>query len=407
MVSPLARNALLMVFWQALRAGLQAAWAIGLARVLGLVGYGTFAGHAGLATALGAVSGVGFGLLMLQEVSRDARVFVPNWRKALWRLLNSALALTGLYIGLAICWLGSSLHWMILLAIALPEVLLVPLTTLASYAFQAHERMGWAGAMYVLAPLGNTLALLLCLFGAGDVSLVSYLQWHVVLAGTAAISALLAVCVMLRPRWTPMRAGRGEYMEASGFVTMRVVDTGLGTIDKALVYRLAGADVAGQYTAAYRLATLIALPAVSLAISAAPKLFRRLGDSAEQMRFLRALIYAGLALGVVSVPLAWGLSFALPWLFGPAFGQAAELARLNCALPALLGLATLGCTMLMARGRKRMRIGIQFMALLLMLLLMGMWVPAFGGGGAILAIGSTYLVLVVALWFALWQPVRD
>jgi hypothetical protein len=46
-------------------------------------------------------------------------------------------------------------------------------------------------------------------------------------------------------------------------------------------------------------------------------------------------------------------------------------------------------------------------ALLLMLLLMGMWVPVFGGGGAILAVGSTYLVLVVALWSALWQPVRD
>lgn len=407
MASPLARNTLLMVFWQALRAGLQAAWAIGLARVLGLNGYGTFAGHAGLATALGALSGVGFGLLMLQEASRDAGAFVPRWRKALWRLVISALLLSAVYVGLAVSWLGTSLHWMTLLAIALPELLLVPLTTLASYAFQAHERMGWAGAMYALAPLGNGLALVLCLLAAAPVNLVSYLHWHVVLAGGAALFSLLAVAALLRPGWMPMRADRGEYMEASGFVAMRVIDTGLGTIDKALVYRLAGADVAGQYTAAYRLAALIALPVVSLAISAAPKLFRRLGAAAEQMRFLRALTFAGLGLGVISIPLAWGLSFALPWLFGPAFGQAAELARLNCALPALLGLATLGCTMLMARGRKRVRIGIQLVALLLMLLLMGMWVPAFGGGGAILAVGSTYLVLVVALWFALWQPVRD
>src|SRR5690606_23696933 len=120
--SPLARNTLLMVFWQALRAGLQAAWAIGLARVLGLNGYGTFAGHAGLATALGALSGVGFGLLMLQEASRDAGAFVPRWRKALWRLVISALLLSAVYVGLAVSWLGTSLHWMTLLAIALPEL---------------------------------------------------------------------------------------------------------------------------------------------------------------------------------------------------------------------------------------------------------------------------------------------
>lgn len=406
MSSPLVRNTVLMVFWQALRAGLQAVWAIGLARALGLGGYGTFAGLAGLATALGALSGIGFGLVMLQAASRDSGEFPLQWRKALWRLLGSSIALGVVYVTLAVTWLDSPVAITALLAIAGPELLLAPLLTLASYAFQAHDRMGWAGAMYALGPLGNVVALVVCVSLAAPVNLSGYLYWHVLLGAGATGLALLAVARLLRPGWAPAAAVAGEYAEASGFLAMRVVDTGLGTLDKSLVYRLAGAEVAGHYTAAYRLAALIALPAVSLAISAAPKLFRRLGSADEQARFLRRLAGAGVGLGLVSIPVAWTLSFALPWLFGAEFAHAAELARLNCLFPALLGLSALGCTMLMARGRKRIRIGMQLGALLLLLVLMVAWVPAFAGAGAVLALGTTYLLLVVALWWSLWRPAQ-
>ncbi len=404
MSSHLARNTVLMVFWQVLRAGLQAVWAIGLARLLGLDGYGTFAGLAGLATALGALSGIGFGLVMLQATSRSASTFSLQWRKALWRLLGSSVILGSVYIVLAVRWLDSPVAIAALLAIACPEMLLVPMTTLASYAFQAHDRMGWAGAMYALGPLGNTLALLVCVLLGGPLTLSGYLQWHVLLGLLVTLMALFAVAGLLRPGWKPAAVASGEYAEASGFLAMRVVDTGLGALDKSVVFRLAGADVAGHYTAAYRLATLIALPAVSLAISAAPKMFRRLGSGEEQSRFLRRLALAGLGMGLVSIPVAWTLSFTLPWLFGAEFAYAAKLARFNCLFPALLGLSALGCTMLMARGRKRIRIGLQLGALLMLLLLMGAWVPVLAGTGAILALGTTYLLLVAALWWTVWRP---
>ncbi|MBU2050625.1 MAG: oligosaccharide flippase family protein [Gammaproteobacteria bacterium] len=406
MPSPLARNTLLMIFWQVLRAGMQAVWAIGLARALGLGGYGSFAGLAGLAGALGALSGIGFGLLMLQATSRDSQAFALHWRKALWRLFGSSVVLGALYIALAVTWLDSPVAVTALLAIAVPELLLVPLITLASYAFQAHDRMGWAGAMYALGPLGNVTALLVCVLAAVPVTLTGYLRWHVLLGGLVTLVALFAVARYLKPGWRPAHAVPADYAEASGFLAMRVVDTGLGTIDKSLVYRLAGADVAGHYTAAYRLAALIALPAVSLAISAAPKLFRRSGDAQEQARFLRKLALAGVGLGIASIPLSWALSSALPWLFGAEFAHAAELARLNCLFPALLGMSVLGCTMLMARGRRRIRIGLQLGGLLLLLMLMVTWVPVFAGAGAILALCTTYLLLVVALWWSLWRPAQ-
>jgi|GEM_PF-4344092 len=60
--------------------------------------------------------------------------------------------------------------------------------------------------------------------------------------------------------------------------------------------------------------------------------------------------------------------------------------------------------MLMALGRKRVRIGLQLGALLLLLVLMVALVPAFAGTGAILALGTTYLLLVAALWWIVWRP---
>jgi len=404
MSASLTRSTALMLGWQICRAGLQALWAIGLARLLGVTGYGTLAGIAGLATALGALSGLGFGLLLLQRVSRSPHLLAACWRQALWTLGGSAMLLGGVYVVLAHWWLQSPLALPLLLAIAIPELLLAPLATLASYAFQARERMGWAGAMYALPPAGNVIALLACFLVGRDAGLPGYLHWHLGGAALSGASAITAVTLLMRLGWMPSSPSRRDLSEASGFLAMRVVDTGLGTLDKSVVFRLAGAEVAGHYTASYRLAALIALPAVSLAISAGPRLFRQAGDAISQDIFLRRLLRAGIVLGLASVPLAWGLSFALPLLFGHGFDHAAELARINSLFPALLGLASLGCTMLMTRGRKRVRVGLQLGALLLLGVTMWLLVPALAGAGAIVALNLTYLLLVLALWWALWRP---
>lgn len=405
MASTLLRNTLKVLSWQLARAALQALWAIGLARLLGVEGYGTFAGLTGLATALGAFCGLGFGLLMLQAASRDPAALGTHWGRSLWRLFGSAALLAMVYLVLVDLWLPHQVKLLGLIAIVVSELAATPLTILASYAFQSQDRMGWAGGMYALAPVGNVAALLGCVLFQGTVELDTYLGWHISGAVGAAVVALFSVGFLLRPRWSPGRARGVEYKDAGGFLAMRVVDTGLGTIDKSAVLRLAGPEVAGHYTAAYRLAALIALPAVSLAVSSAPKLFRQAGDAISQRRFLRRLLGAGVLLGMLSVPLAWCLSWLVPSLFGRDFERAAELARSNLLFPALLGLASLGCTMLMACGRKAVRLALQLGALLILILVMWMLVPAWAGPGAIAALNITYAALVMGLWWVLWRPV--
>lgn len=397
-----------MLGWQIGRAGFQALWAIGLAHALGVQGYGTFAGLAGLATAMGALTGLGFGLLMLQRVSRSPADFSTYWGRALSSVVWSALVLGVLYIWIVQWWFRAPAGVLALIAIAVPELLLVPLATVASYAFQAKDRMGWAGAMYALPAVGNVIALIGCIiFVAGAVDFSHYLLWHLCMGLLVAAAALSVVGIILRPEWRPVTVPWDDHTEAMGFLAMRVIDTGLGNLDKSIVLRLGGAELAGHYTAAYRLAALIALPAVSLAISAGPRLFRQAGDSAAQVRLMRRLLGVGVVLGGLGVPLAWGLSWVLPLLFGRDFDHAAELARINCLFPALLGLASLGCTMLMTCGRKRLRSVLQLVALLLLLAVMWVLVPVLQGAGAIMALNLTYLLLVVGLWSALWIPAKE
>lgn len=390
-----------MLAWQLARAALQGVWAIGVARLLGPGEYGLFAGFAGLATTLGALTGLGFGLLMLQTTARDPRLFPAYWSKAMAAVLGSGLVLLLVYALVAQALAGHPARVDMLLAIAVPELICFPICIISSYAFQAHDRMGWAGAMYALVPVGNMVALALYGWLGIHGALPDYLRWHVWAAVASAVLAIVAVSTKLRPAARLPRLAPGDTANAASYTSMRVVDTGLAAIDKTIMLRVAGAELAGQYTAAYRLAALIALPVVSLAISATPRLFRATSTPGEHARLARRLLAWGLVIGAVSIPATWCVSYLLPWLFGAAFTSAAELARLLAPLPALLGLATLGCAILMAEDRRGLRTAIQAGAIGLLLLLMPWLVNASGGLGAAIALQATYAGLTLAVWWPL------
>src|SRR5690348_16604624 len=139
----LARNTVLTTGWMVVRVAAQALWVVMFARAIGPRGYGEFAGMAGLATTLGALTGLGFGVLMLQDTSRDHAAFAGCWMRALVLASASGTLLLAIYLAVAPVVLGTSMGTLAYAAIGLPELISFPLTIIASYAFQAHERMGW------------------------------------------------------------------------------------------------------------------------------------------------------------------------------------------------------------------------------------------------------------------------
>jgi O-antigen/teichoic acid export membrane protein len=398
-----AKNTLYATFWQGIRVATQAIWAIMIARALGPQGYGTFAGMVGLASALGALSGLGLGLLMLQDVTRNSASFAESWKRAWVTTLVSGLLLMAGFITLAPMISGVHDSWFVFAAIGIPELICFPLIIVCSFAFQAHERMGWAGAIYVLAPAGNVVAALAFIQSQLPRTLEVYALFHSVAATLTATCAVLLVHSVLKPTSARFRLERREISEGFSFSTMRIVDTSMFSLDKTLVLRLAGSEIAGIYTSAFRLVAVLALPVTSLAMAALPRMFRDGHKGNISKGFIRLLLICAIGYGIVAGIAMWFLSGVLPILFGPAFESSAQAARWMSSAPMFMGLTTIGCNVLVTCQKLRLRVIAQGSGLLLLVGSAALWVPHFGLAGAAMMLCSTLAILAVLLWLLIWR----
>jgi O-antigen/teichoic acid export membrane protein len=403
----LRRGTALLSFWQFLRVGLQALWMLLVARLLGAAGYGTFAGYAGFASAIGSLTGIGFGLTLLQDVSRDRTRFSASLRHAAIAFVGSGALLWLAYVFTAGQFLRGGLPVSTIAFIGIPEVLAFPLTILASYAYQAHDRPGMAGLMYAAIPASNLVALGAFLLGTDDRSLGAYIPYH---AGIAVLGTA-AVWFTMRHDLRPVRSigwpGRRDISESAGFSLMRVIDTAMTSLDKSIVLRLAGPEIAGWYTAAFRLASVLAIPASALAMAALPRLFRDRGQERGR-RLAHHLLLASLASGALGVLGMLGGSAALPWLLGPGFGGAARAARYLCLAPLLIGVAAAGANVLATSGRRRWRVAAQGVGLIALFGFGAIALPRYGIMGAAIMFQAALAAAALMLWLAVFlRPPPD
>lgn len=395
----LARNTVLATGWMGVRVAAQALWVVMIARAIGPDGYGLFAGMAGLASALGALTGLGFGVLMLQDTSRDRANFPVAWKRALLLASGSGAVLWVLYLAIAPALIQTRIGILPFAAVGLPELICFPLTVLASYAFQAHERMGWAGALYVLIPVGNLLAAGAFLLWAKAPALEFYLPFHAAASVLAAVCAIALVRVLLSPPAVPFSLQRRDVREGFGFSLMRLVETGMTSLDKTLVLKLAGSEVAGIYSSAYRLVAVLAIPATSLGMAALPRLFRTYEQGREpHARLVRTLVGITFVYGILAGFAAWALSDILPFLLGQSFGPAAQAARWLALSPLLYGFYALGCNVLVTSRRRYLRVFAQAAGIALLLIAALLCVPGFGLKGAVAMLLITQAATALLLW---------
>lgn len=402
--SILARNAMLAVVWQALRVGGQALWMIVLARQVGPSSYGLFAGMAGLATALGTLTGFGFGVLMLQDTSRTPARFAAAWKNALGMALLTGMGLLAVFVGIAFALFRHEGTLAMYIAIGIPELLCVPLTIVSSYAFQAHERMGWAGALFSLVPLGNLLAVAAFSLMPGAATIGAYLPFHAASSVLAALAAVVLVRRMLAPPSAPFALSSRDMREGAAFSLMRLADTGMTSLDKTLVLQLAGSEIAGIYGSAYRLVAVLAMPATAVGAAALPRLFRAdLEQGGANPRLLRTLIGVNLAWGLLAAAGAFAAGYVLPLLLGPGFAAATRLAWWLAPWPLLYGLYTLGCNVLLTSRRRRLRTGVQALGMGVMAIAALLSMPRLGMAGPAVMLLSTQALLVLLVWGLIWR----
>lgn len=403
----LARNTALATAWQGVRLALQFAYLILVARVLGVEGYGVFAGSAALAASLSPLAGWGFGMILVQEVSRAPGRFPEFWAKALRAVAVGGPAMTGAMLALAPLLLPVDGRWTVIVLIAAAELLAMPLVAAGSLAFQAHERLGRTIFNHVQLNLVRLGAVAL-LAAAGQGDLVAF-AWAYF--GATAVAALLSLLQVRRaygrPDWT--RGGlAGRRREGLGFSLSVVANSAHAELDKTLLLRLVSAAAAGSYSVANRVVSAATTPLVAYILAAVPRLFREgeqgtAAAAALARRLLPPILLYGLAAAaglLVCAPL-------LPWVFGDGFGAAPALLPWLAPLPLLAGISQLGLNVLTASGRQRTRVSIEATALAANVALNVALIPRLGAEGAALSALGSQALLGLLPAIAAWRLGRE
>ena len=399
----MAKNTVLATFWQGARLVLQFVYLVLVARVLGAEGYGLFSGIVALAASLSPLVGLGFGTVLVKEVSRAPHAFPGYWAKAIQAVAVSAPIMAAGVFLLAYILLPIGGYWLVVILIAGAELVAMPFVTVGSQAYQAHEQLGRTMFNHVQMNLARFAAIAILAVTGRD----SLLEFTWAYFGATVLAAGLSLTQVRRtfgaPAWRQGGIG-SQAREGLGFSLSVAASTAHGEIDKTLLLRLEGAAATGHYSLAARVVSAATTPLIAYILATVPRLFRE-GESgiAQTTRLaLRLLppilLYGGLvALGILAcAPL-------LPLVFGPGFTAALPLLFWLAPLPFLIGISQLCLNVLSASGHQHMRVQHEGAALVCNVLMNLLLIPQRGAEGAAMAMLASQALLVVLPTITLYR----
>lgn len=355
------------------------------ARWLGPSGKGITAALAFLGGLVGRASSLGVG--------ESAIVFVGQRRVAMGVALraNLAVVLASGFIGLLVCGVVACLLigpdsanlWLAIAATSL-AVPLAGLFDVLGRALTMRHEINRSSVVVLIIAVATVV--LLCIFVIAlslDV-LGAALAGMVALAiGTASSFALLPSDLRVGPRWNRpylrLAIPYGLRLEVSYMVGLMT-----GRLDLLLVYALAGAAAAGNYSVALTVGALVGMAPFALSYAAFPRLAYAEPDVANE---LALRMYRGaMILSVVSgAALAAVSPLLIPALFGDDFSPAVAPTILLLAATVLAGGQSLLSRAAAAQADPRLLLSSYGASLAVMLVLDLLLIPRFDLIGAAIA----------------------
>lgn len=311
-----------------LRAIIQAATIVLLARTLGAPDYGEFVAVvavAGLATPL---AGLGLSNIVLRNSARDPAHIHTYLSRAATVWGYSLLPISGAISVVALLLLPAGLPKLVVFAAIVSEMSAASLTELAGRHLQAQHRISAYGAMNAGLPLVRILAIGLMASCLQPFETAEALGVY----AAANFTYLLMICSAMLSRLPPVSEGAEPMPATSGLpfslsgLAMRLQ----GEFNKPVLAH-AGAGLAGTYNIAQRSVEMASLPLLALQEALWPRLYAH-DDPLRQIR-LTGLVLLGLAAGLGAV--TWITAPLLPRIVGPSYENSVEILRVLACLPLL------------------------------------------------------------------------
>lgn len=384
----LRKNTIWTTVGQLSTVGLQAVYFIMISRSLGSYDYGLFVGVYSLVAILSPYSTLGFGMVILRDVSRDPECLSATWGKAL-----SMLCLGGVMITLFVVAASRLVFHINLIGItffiAVSEVFCARAVELAAQAFQARHQMAWTARLNALMGLARMLAALcLSLYCRYMGIHATVLLWTMIYSAFSLLSALLALwivhCLLVQPRWS--RISRQECSDGLGFALSSSSFSIYNDIDKTMLASYGFIGAAGTYAAAYRIIEVATAPVRALYTAAMPRIFQQGATGSKKLVpfVLRLLKYSTFYAVAAFAFLIWSAP-AISRLLGRSFAGSVPAIRMLALIPLLrcfhysAGNAISGCT------SQWYRTASQIFAAVLNVVLCMLWLPHWSWKGAALA----------------------
>ena len=331
--STLATNAGWMFGGQVASFGVQAAYFVLLARLLGSSQYGVLAGAAALVNIVSQYSGMGAGVLFLRYVSPDHSKFREYWGNV---LLSVTVVATLLVLGLRLTgkWFLGAEGASILVVLAVGDCLCAQLTTASAQVFQTFERMRITAGLNFLT---NLLRMLLAAALVFTIHRATAWTWAVASLCVSITATVLAVSTVTSNFGFPTfslklffrRIGEGFIYAISGSTT-----TVYNDIDKVMLGHYGMTVANGIYSMAYRIVNICTVPINSVHAAAFPRFFREgiNGIKSTEM-FARKLLKRTAALGAIGALGMFVCAPLLPRIAGHDFAASVSALRWLCLIP--------------------------------------------------------------------------
>jgi O-antigen/teichoic acid export membrane protein len=396
--SALVRNAGWMFAGQGSGYLLQAAYFVILARLLGTLEYGIFAGAFAFTSLVSQYSTLGTGTVLLRYVAGNRKFFAVYWGNilAVTAALGTALTIALHFIGRHM--LNPSSAALVLLA-AIANCLCAQLTTETARVFQAFEKMRITAALNLLTSLLRTcvaVGMLIVLHHA------SAWQWAIASTAISAVAAVAAFCTVTSHfGWPRVQGGlfRSHAIEGAEYAFATSTSSVYNDLDKTMLSHYGMNAANGIYTMAYRVVDMATMPIFSIRDAAMPRLFERgrggIGSAAD---LANRLLKRAVLISLVAAAGMFVVAPLLPRFVGHGFSESSAALRWLCLIPVFRSIHQLAGSAITGAGLQRYRTASQLGAAGLNFLLNLWLIPRWGWHGAAWSSLVTDGVLAVANW---------
>ena len=379
-----------------------------LARVLGPQEFGRLAAVGGVTALLLPFSGAGAANVMVMRASRDAQLLPLYFGHTL-----GIVALTGTALALfasfgAVPLLAGQVSFELMTVFALSELFASKIVDVCWQAFVAREQLHLTSTFLLAQSVGRLIAAFVFAAVVDEPTAGAWAWWAL------ASNGVVAACVLA---YTIRRVGRPRFELA---VTRREFAIGLPfavglsakafytDADKIFLTRLAGAEVAGLYTAAFRVVQVALMPIRALSLALTARLFRAGDAGLEGALKLTLRILGPLSIGAAVVAVAFYVGAPLlTWIAGPRYGESVSVLRMQCLLPLVLAVQSMLQDALSSSGHQRIAALSQVVCAGVICALCVLLIPHYSWRGAAVASYAAQITLCGLMVWAIRQRRRE